>query len=164
MVLTILTGTSCVLLSSVQEMAGWLPLTFFVCLHNQLSSIHTIITYWEYRCLKNVIHQIDSKNEWLFLSASFTAKLWLVFVSTLENAFSRDQTYIKSSRALGTRFQNNINPRPTDPTHGRVTANKQFFKSSLMYVEQLTFLKFWNKWIIFSFLLYFGHPSLVSLV
>ena len=128
MVLTILTGTSCVLLSSVQGMAGWLPLTFFVCLHNQLSSIHTIITYWEYRCLKNVIHQIDSKNEWLFLSASFTAKLWLVFVSTLENAFSRDQTYIKSSRALGTRLAftkiKKTRDRPTLPTVGwRQTSN-----------------------------------------
>ena len=32
--------------------------------------------------------QIDSKNEWLLLSASFTAKFGLVFVLTLENAFS----------------------------------------------------------------------------
>ena len=35
--------------------------------------------------MKNVIHQIDSKNEWLLLSASFTAKLELVFALTLEN-------------------------------------------------------------------------------
>ena len=32
--------------------------------------------------------QMDSKNEWLLLSASFTAKFELVFVLTLENAFS----------------------------------------------------------------------------
>ena len=38
-------------------------------------SIHSIIIYQEYRYLKNVIHQIDSKNEWFLLSASFTAKL-----------------------------------------------------------------------------------------
>ena len=68
------------------RMAAWLPLTFFMCLHNQLSSIHSAVTY--YRCLKNVIHQIDTKNEWLLLSASFTAKFRLVFVLTLENAFS----------------------------------------------------------------------------
>ena len=42
-----------------------------------------------YRCLKNVIHQIDSKNEWLLLSVTFTAKLGLVFVLTFENAFSK---------------------------------------------------------------------------
>ena len=42
----------------------------------------------EYRCLKNVVHQIVSKNKWLLLSASFTAKFRLVFVLTLENAFS----------------------------------------------------------------------------
>ena len=42
----------------------------------------------EYRCLKNLIHQMDSKTEWFLLSASFTAKFELVFVLTLENAFS----------------------------------------------------------------------------
>ena len=57
-------------------------------LHNQLSSIRSIIKYEEYRCLNNVIHQIDSKNEWLLLSASFTAKFGLVFVLTMENTFS----------------------------------------------------------------------------
>ena len=41
-----------------------------------------------YRCLKNVIHQIDSKNEWLLLSVTFTAKFELAFVLTFENAFS----------------------------------------------------------------------------
>ena len=35
-----------------------------------------------------LIHQIDSKNEWMLLSARFTAKFWLAFVLTLENAFS----------------------------------------------------------------------------
>ena len=38
-----------------------------------------------YRCLKNVIHQVNSKNEWLLLSVTFTAKLDLVFVLTFEN-------------------------------------------------------------------------------
>ena len=37
---------------------------------------------------ENVIHQIDSKNEWLLLSASFMAKLELFFLLTFENAFS----------------------------------------------------------------------------
>ena len=48
-------------------------------------SIYTSIIY---RCLKNAIHQIDSKHGWLLPSASFTAKFELVFVLTLENAFS----------------------------------------------------------------------------
>ena len=43
-----------------------------------------------YSCLENMILQTDSKNEWLLLSASFTAKLELAFVLTLENAFFRD--------------------------------------------------------------------------
>ena len=38
--------------------------------------------------MKNVIHQIDSKNEWLVLSSSFTAKFELAFGFTLENAFT----------------------------------------------------------------------------
>ena len=37
---------------------------------------------------KNMIHQIGSKNEWLLLSASFTANFGLVFVLTLGNVFS----------------------------------------------------------------------------
>ena len=32
-------------------------------------------------------YQIDSKNEWLLLSVTFTAKLELVFVLTFENTF-----------------------------------------------------------------------------
>ena len=35
-----------------------------------------------------VIHKIDSKNEWLLLSVTFTAKLELDFVLIFENAFS----------------------------------------------------------------------------
>ena len=45
-----------------------------ICLHNQLSSFNSS----PYRCLKNVIHQINSKNRWLLLSVTFTAKLELV--------------------------------------------------------------------------------------
>ena len=39
--------------------------------------------------LKNVIHQIGSKNEWLLLSVSFTAKFGLDFVLKLEKALFR---------------------------------------------------------------------------
>ena len=70
------------------SMAAWLLLTFFVCLHNQLSSIHSIITSEREQMFEKVIHHLDSKNEWLPLSASFTAKFGLVFVLTLGNAFS----------------------------------------------------------------------------
>ena len=52
------------------RIAAWLLLTFFTSLHNQLSSIHSIIIFNEYRCLKKIIHQIDIENEWLLLSAS----------------------------------------------------------------------------------------------
>ena len=73
-------------LDSVQKfikMQGWLLLTFFICLHNQLSSFNSIIVQMS----ENVIHQVDSKNEWLLLLVNFTAKFELVFVLTFENAF-----------------------------------------------------------------------------
>ena len=78
---------NCVLFSSVQE---WLVGCFwpFWCVYT-INFYYTLYyTYKEYRCLENVIHQIDSKNEWLLLPPSFTAKFGLVFVLTLENAFS----------------------------------------------------------------------------
>ena len=71
-------------------MDGWLILTFFICLHNQLSSVDSIHSI---RCLKNVIQKIDSKNEWLLLCASFTAKVGLATgeCSFLEVSFSSQQ-------------------------------------------------------------------------
>ena len=57
--------------------------------------MHIIITYEEYKCLKNVIHQIDSKTEWLFIAASFRAKF--VFLLTLENGFCQ-RFHFKTNR------------------------------------------------------------------
>ena len=59
------------------EIYGWLLLTC-------LSSFNSIIV----QMTENMIHQVGSKNEWLLLSVTFTAKLELVFVLTFENAFS----------------------------------------------------------------------------
>ena len=56
---------NCVLLNLAKELIeveAWLLLTFLLCFHNQLSHIKN------YRCLKNLIHQIDI-NQWLLLSA-----------------------------------------------------------------------------------------------
>ena len=58
--LAILTAKNCFIHLSTRT-AGWLLLTFLICLHNQLSS--TILSI-KCGCLKNVIHQIDCKNEW----------------------------------------------------------------------------------------------------
>ena len=72
------------------EIASWLLLMFLTWLLNQLSSIHSIISTIPLSIisLKNVIHEIDSKNGWLLLSVSFTTKFGLILVLTLENAFS----------------------------------------------------------------------------
>ena len=73
-------------LDSVQkfiETQGWLLLTFFICLHNQLSSFNSIIVQ-----MSEKRDSSNSKNEWLLLSVTFTAKLELVFALTFENAFS----------------------------------------------------------------------------
>ena len=67
-----------VLLNSVQifiEMQGWLLLTFFICLHNQLSAFNSIVVVMsEKRVHQNILDQIESKNEWLLLPVAFTAK------------------------------------------------------------------------------------------
>ena len=73
--------TGAALKSCCTKMASRLLLSFcsyvfmFICFFILLSRIK------EYRCLKNVIHQIDSKIECLFFSASFTAQIGFVFVS-----------------------------------------------------------------------------------
>ena len=76
-------GKTSVSLNSIQD---WLAASDLF--HMLTHLIKFYIFHYQYRCLKNVIHQIDSKNGWLLLSASFTAKFGLVFVLTLENAFS----------------------------------------------------------------------------
>ena len=74
-------------------------------------SIKFYIFHYQYRCLKNVIHQIDSKKGCLLLSASFTAKFGSVFVLT-KTLFLRDFIFKSTERASvllknGTRdFQN----------------------------------------------------------
>ena len=65
---------------------GWLAASDLFDMFTQ--SIKFYAFDYQYRCFKNVIHQVDSKNGWLLLSASFTAKFGLVFVLTLENTFS----------------------------------------------------------------------------
>ena len=90
-------------------MKGWLLLTLFICLHNQLSYFNSIIL----RMSGRRDSSIDSKNEWLLLSVTFTGIFELVFVFTFENAFSlrfhfkANRKSINSSK-VGTRdFQNN---------------------------------------------------------
>ena len=83
------------------RIAAWMLMTFFICLHIQLSSIHSIITRQRVQMLKNVIHQIDSKNVWLLPSASFTANCGFVFVLTLENAFSWRFHFKTNRKSIG---------------------------------------------------------------
>ena len=71
---------------SIQYRNSWLAAFDFFDMFTP--SIKSYTFYYQYRCLKNVIHQIDSKKGWLLLSASVTAKFGLVFVLTLENVFS----------------------------------------------------------------------------
>ena len=65
--------------------------------------------------LKNVIHQLDSKNEQLIYSAGFTAKFGLAFVLTLENTFSSGFDFITNRKSIqaGYMFQpSNTLPNP----------------------------------------------------
>ena len=86
---TMLARKNCVLLNLILERL----LGCFWPFHMFTQSIKFFFTF-HYDTLKNtdvwkdVILQIDSKNEWLLHSAGFAAKSDLVFVLTLENAFS----------------------------------------------------------------------------
>ena len=69
--LTILTRKDWCFTQFSTGMAGWLLLIFFMF----TQSIKFYTFHYQYRCLKNVIHQIDSKNGWLLLSASLRQNL-----------------------------------------------------------------------------------------
>ena len=96
--------------SSVQYRNGWLAASDLFQMFTQSIKFYTF--HYQYKCLKNVIHQIDSKNGWLLLSASFTAKFGLVFVLTQKKAFSQrfhfqyNRKSIGSSKKLYQVFQN----------------------------------------------------------
>ena len=97
--LTILTGKCWWFTQFSTGMAGWLVVHSIHYRNDWLAasdlfdmftqSIKIYTFHYQYRCLKNVIHQIDSKNGGLLLSASFTAKFGLIFVLTLENFYQR---------------------------------------------------------------------------
>ena len=73
--------------NSVQEfmeIEAWLLLTFLICFHSQLSSMHSIVTYLRVQ----IFEKFDSSSKRLPLSASFMAKFELVFVLTQKNTFS----------------------------------------------------------------------------
>ena len=65
----------------------WTKLLENLLLAKYLISVTAPLFRYHYRCLKKVIHQVDSKNGWLLLSGSLRQNL-VVFVLTLENAFS----------------------------------------------------------------------------
>ena len=73
-------------LHSVQYRNGWFAASDHFDRFTQSIKFYTF--RYQYRCLKVVIYQMGSTNEWLLLSASFTAKFGLVFVLTLEITFS----------------------------------------------------------------------------
>ena len=68
-------------LQEFTEIEAWMLLTLFICLHKRSRSMHSIVTYYRVQMFEK------GDNEWLLFSASFTAKLELVFVLTQESAF-----------------------------------------------------------------------------
>ena len=79
------------------EIQGWLLLTFFICLHNQLSCFISIIVQMS----EKHDSQVGSKNECLLLSVTFTAKLKLAFVLTFESAFSYSFHFKANRKSIG---------------------------------------------------------------
>ena len=68
----ILTGKNC--FYSIQCENGCLAASVLFHMFTQSSLYIPLSRFKDYRCLKNVIHHIGSKNEWLLLSESFAAK------------------------------------------------------------------------------------------
>ena len=78
---------------------GWLAASVLFDMFTQSIKFYTF--YYQYICLKNVIHQTDSNNGWVLLSASFKAKFGLVFFLTLENAFSLRFHFQANRKSMG---------------------------------------------------------------
>ena len=80
----------------------WETRNIFLILHSA-PRVNNYLSYVkEYKCLKKVIHQIDNKkNEWLLLSTRFTATFELVFVLTLQIAFSWRFHFKANRKSIG---------------------------------------------------------------
>ena len=92
-----------------------------------------------YRCLKKVIHQINRKNEWLLLSASFTEKFGLVFVLTLENTKRKNMVFLRN----GARDFQNSPPfeRCFYVTISGIFERFQYFNFEIDFLENKSILK-----------------------
>ena len=66
---------------------AWLLLTFFMCLHNQLSSTHSIVTYGRIQMLEKGDSSNRQKMNDCSFQPRFTAKIELVFVLRQKNIF-----------------------------------------------------------------------------
>ena len=98
---------NCVLINSVREfieIEAWLLLNFFLCLHNQLISIHSIVTYKGVQ----IFQKSDSSNrqKWMVaFSQRFIkhySKIWvLVFVLTQENALLQRFYFKTNKKSIG---------------------------------------------------------------
>ena len=86
LILSILSGKKICCTHFSIRVATWLILTFFM--FTQSIKFYTYYYHILYRYLKNLVHQIDSKNQWLLLSARFAGEFGFVFPLTLENTFS----------------------------------------------------------------------------
>ena len=74
---------------SIQYKNGWLAASDLFDMFTQSIRFYYAFYYQVVRVLMfEKYDSVNSKNEWLLLPASFTAKRRLVFVLTLENAFS----------------------------------------------------------------------------
>ena len=75
---------------AIQYKDGWLAASDLFDMFRQLIKFYYTFHFHVSRVQvsEKCDHQIDSKNEWLLLPGSFTVKLGLVFVLTLQNAFS----------------------------------------------------------------------------
>ena len=106
LILTILTGKEWCFTQFGTGMAGWLILIFSICLHSQLSSIHSLSVQMFEKYDSSILDQIDSKNGWLLLSTSLRQNLGQFFlVEKVEKAGKANRKSIGSSKKRYQGFQ-----------------------------------------------------------
>ena len=97
---------NCILLNSTQELIEietCLLLFFFLCLHSQLISIHSIIIYSRVEMFEKC--DSSKRQKWMVasfsISTGFTAKFDLLLVLTQENAFSKRCHFKFNRKSIG---------------------------------------------------------------
>ena len=97
---------------SVQYRNDWLTTSNLFHMFTQSIKFYTF--HYQYRCLKNVIHHIDSKNGWCSFQQVY-GKIWVIFCLNTGKRFFLEVSFSSQQKAQvllknGTRYFQNSSP------------------------------------------------------